>query len=1478
MRLQGCSQLLALLMYGTSTVSGDSKVGPGECTWDASPTYTGQTLVFNRVASGLSTLGSCRTRCEEAENEVRLVGYEFGSESCKCFLATGLTSASPDGTTAVRLLGGCYATRPSVWCAGINQRVALAPQGRALLTTHAYVKASMKPVAHKQFFGVASAAACVCAAFETQWIWGQSTHAHVESHWAGVHTSGVGFDYATRTCSALYTPLAVGLGMSPSIARAASNYAAYGPMSDGTSMIWAASVELSSALPEQCGDQSVELTTYFGHMISAAGPNGLERPDANTNRIRMSVEHGFDLLRSQMPTCHHISGWVELEPEGLVSGGPAHEGTNNRGVILGVLSGQHSNYVAVEGYGTRHAVNFPISESGRIVFTIDRRGAPMMSTLDTVSMWLTLCCAARPSYSSASLPTNTCPALGFSHATGAVAWKQASAANHRGVDSSFSVRYAYSSEEYTDTLETDVSKCCEYCVDSTQVTTPPPSPPPMPPPEWGLCVDDCAVADAITGIVTIYTNNGVCDVPTHCGSGRDCSDCGKAGTYHRSATDLSHPTLALRSTPSTNTYATITSCWSSSQMDVLRSCAKAFDGCHAPYQTNVNAELQATWHMLSDIHPQRIWCLPYNTLDGTNLPFSAPVNVMGFGYAMVSTIDECERICHAPCNAITWHRVTRKCTFYASTHSWANGVLPADADWSCNNNAEFAWKRTETDCSHGQLLARGVMDDHGVAWAALEATPHVVFSLNAPTSLNGMRYANRWQDLSSAVRNFTVTLYDKEMNIIGSEYFYHHCYTYDGYVTHPDEPWRGCVDTEARWDILKAPSGVYAIPVLANRGTNVDAHVANGETCSSSGGTKCTYTQCQVLCDASSSYCHAVLWFKLSGGGYKCHFYSNNFEFASATLAETDGLAMAYTFRRGPKSNDFDKHIFRFERAYALVATVRVDILSTWGNGFHPGAREVEFGYYTVGRKLDDGLAAPPPPAPLGKCSSEATNRLGTSHLASKHSTTGAQSQCSTLAGLDNIGQDKPYMVEFDIDVTTAQLQQMQGNWSTLFSMGSNLHVDAVLLGLTADLRLFHKWAPEGDAVGGLQSPSSIVAGTHRLVFQFDGHLRSTLLNGIVVATDEPLATRVSRRRRKAIFPSVVFMCKMSYRFVGSLSQLRIYDGVPCVGNGLTPGTSSPPAAPPPPPPLRGDDSLTAYWRFDGDDPLADVVHGHRLVRLGGACAASDSLAQWTHVRDRHHVNAIPTITGAVLGSSTHSLNACQAACDTQDGCYAIMHNAADDSCTLFGNSYDLRTSKARTDLRHFYIRDCSEFTPGWARLGGHGTQLVLDGSSQYMHMAFPDTPSHTDRESLTIDNHKGFTTCAIASTVKDYEPCDQADGYSKCYPVLMSNGEYPGAASASEVGNRGWSVGMNRRMCRCGSAKQHLAAWGPHHTSVQLGGVHTDESEAQALAEYDDPSKTSFDGVFTGRRSNSLFMEDGTLWDVDDLTWGVRRHDTRIH
>jgi len=165
----------------------------------------------------------------------------------------------------------------------------------------------------------------------------------------------------------------------------------------------------------------------------------------------------------------------------------------------------------------------------------------------------------------------------------------------------------------------------------------------------------------------------------------------------------------------------------------------------------------------------------------------------------------------------------------------------------------------------------------------------------------------------------------------------------------------------------------------------------------------------------------------------------------------------------------------------------------------------------------------------------------------------------------------------------------------------------------------------------------------------------------------------------------------------------------------------------------------------------------------------------------------------------------------------------------------------------------------------------VLDGASQYMHMAFPDTPNHNDRVSMTVDNHKGFTVCAIAATVKSYEPCDAADNYAKCYPVLISNGYHPGTvASESSAGDRGWSLGMNRRMCRCGAAKQHMAAWGPHHASVQLGGFKTGAQETEALAEYDDPDQIAFDGVFTGRRSNSFPMENGVLGDVDDLTWGA--------
>jgi hypothetical protein len=141
----------------------------------------------------------------------------------------------------------------------------------------------------------------------------------------------------------------------------------------------------------------------------------------------------------------------------------------------------------------------------------------------------------------------------------------------------------------------------------------------------------------------------------------------------------------------------------------------------------------------------------------------------------------------------------------------------------------------------------------------------------------------------------------------------------------------------------------------------------------------------------------------------------------------------------------------------------------------------------------------------------------------------------------------------------------------------------------------------------------------------------------------------------------------------------------------------------------------------------------------------------------------------------------------------------------------------------------------------------------------------------MTVDNDNGFTVCAVAATVNAYPECDENDDYAKCFPVLVSNGLYPGSdTSGSQAGRRGWSLGMNRRVCRCGQAKQHLAAWGPHHVNVQLGGFHTENSKAQALGEYDNPNKWSFDGVFTGRRSNSFPMENGVLGEVDDLTWGA--------
>ena len=1487
-----CGRFVAflVLLYWPSATEADRKVGTGACLWGGSSSFQGTSIDAPDAAT--TTFGVCRAHCEDHYAE-RLVGYEYGSGSCKCYLAAQNYDTSPDGATSARYPGGCYATRPSVWCTGIDRRVTLSAHGSAATATHTNVVANFKPVAHKQLAAAApSAAACVCAAFESLWQWGESTHSQVPSHWAGSGTTGVGFDYTTGACTAFFAPPAIGFGLAPSIARNPSNWPAYGSDAiNGTSTVWATTLETYTEEAPRCHENAIDLSTYFDRMYrSRPSETGaaLERPDASINLVRISVERGsgpLSLVRLDLKDhkCHHLGGWAELEQKS-----PGSEG---KGVIFGVASGSIVNYVAVEGYGKRQAVNMPIVQQSTIVLTIDRRNASTLSPPDVLSLWLTLCC------SNGESPTGTCPTLGFSsHAAGAVAWNPREEMNPPGLSSSFSVPYTYTETQAS--LETDVSECCQLCVDSTVASPPvppglpppPPPPPPTPPPEWGLCVDDCIVLDSGTGLPTDYTNNGVCDVPTHCPSGHDCTDCGEAGTRRRPASAINHPSSALRVTPSANTYATIVGCGASSTQ-AGHTCAKAFDGCHAPYQVGVNAELQATWRILSDKHTDQGWCVPYDIYTGEDLPNTSPAQVMGYRDAMAASLDECELACHAPCNAVTWHRVTRQCHFHTTAHIWADGVLPSGAEWACGGHTEFAWKRTETDCSHGQLPTRGMIDDGAVAWAAdvMDGT-NIVFSLSEPSTINGMRYANRWHATSSAVRQFRVTLYDQANGELGTETFFHHCYTADGYTTHPDEPWRGCVDTADRWDVLKSPAGRNAIPSAADRGSSVDGNVAGSAACAGVGGDACTYTYCQQLCDAASSYCHAVLWFAVLEGGYRCHFYSNNFGFGSATEVPGTALAQAFAFRRGPKGNDFDKHIFRFAHAHALVSQVRIDLLSTWGGGVQPGVREVEFGYYTVGERLDDGLAAPPPPTPLGKCSANAVNLLPTSHLASEYFTNGPNAQCSRVDTLNLPHGHSPYRIEFDITTSAIQVAEMQGNWSTLLTLGPIRQLNGIMVGLTSDMRLFHQWSPDEDAdrpyqpgaragVAGLQSTASINAGSHRLIFQYDGHLRSTIIDGVVVASDEPLLTVQARRVRQASFPSIYTMCKGGYIYTGSFSNLRIYDGVPCVGTGLTPAAHSPPAAPPPPPPLAGDDALSAYWTFDGDDPLADVVHGHRFVRMGGTCMASDENARWTHARDRHHVDALPTVLGASLGSGTHSLAECKTACNDALGCAAIVHNYHDNACVLHAGTYDLRTSQARTDGRRFYFRDCSEFTPGWARLGAHGTQLVLDGESQYMHMAFPDTTGHTDRVDMSVDNHRGFTICAVAATVNAYEACDRSDNYAKCFPTLISNGYYPGAASsASDAGSRGWSLGMNRRVCRCGAAKQHLAAWGPHHASVQLGGFHTDDSEAQALAEYDDPTHTSFDGVFTGRRSNSFPMENGVLGDVDDLTWGVSSHDTRIH
>ena len=908
--------------------------------------------------------------------------------------------------------------------------------------------------------------------------------------------------------------------------------------------------------------------------------------------------------------------------------------------------------------------------------------------------------------------------------------------------------------------------------------------------------------------------------------------------------------------------ATIVGCTSSSNFDGTRTCNKAFDGCHAPYRPDTNAELQATWRIVSDIHPQMGWCVPYSETDGSSIPLTVPAAVMGHTSIMKGSLDECELACHAPCNAVQWHRVTRLCSFYTTSHAWANANLPTNARWACDGHAEFAWKRTETDCSHGQLPPIGMWDDVGVAWAATSPTASITLTLSEPTTINGMRYANRWYSAASMVRSFTATFYDQENTEVGQQSFYHHCYTSDGYVTHPDEPWRGCVDTNTRWDIATTPVGTYAIPAPGHRGTNVDSLVSGSASCNYPGGAECTYNHCRELCDASSAACHAFHYVN-----HACSFYSDDFDLSSMTSVDSSGPAEAYGFRRGPKGNDFDKHIFRFKHAYALVQWVRIDILSTWGGGSYPGAREVEFGYYTVGERLDDGLLPPASPSPFGKCSGGAANLLPASHMAPQTAVLGSALSCFSVAAYNLSTGDAPFRIEFDIAVTTSDLAHGLGSTTMLLTLKTVAN-NAVLIGLDANHRPFYRWSYEST---GLQSNTVLTEGTHRLTFQFDGHLRSILIDGAHVMSDEPFSSVGARRMWRAQFTDAKSMCPPDHLFVGTFSNLKMYSGVPCGED----GAQSPP---PPPPPLAGDNALMAYWKFDGDDPLADAVHGHRLVRIGGMCAASDERAHWTHVRDRHSVDALPHSRGRVLNQTTSELEECQRMCDQHAECAAVIHNTNTNECELLDHTYDIRSSRPSTDSRRFYFRDCSDYAPGWARLGGHGTQLVLDGTSQYMHMAFPDTSGHTDRVGMTVDNNNGFTVCAIAATVNAYPDCDQSDDFVKCYPVLVSNGQHPvAAASDSAVGERGWSLGMNRRMCRCGSYKQHLAAWGPHHTSVQLGGFSTASIEAEALAEYDDPTRTTFDGVFTGRRSNSIVMPNGILGDIDDLTWGVRSHDTRI-
>ena len=332
----------------------------------------------------------------------------------------------------------------------------------------------------------------------------------------------------------------------------------------------------------------------------------------------------------------------------------------------------------------------------------------------------------------------------------------------------------------------------------------------------------------------------------------------------------------------------------------------------------------------------------------------------------------------------------------------------------------------------------------------------------------------------------------------------------------------------------------------------------------------------------------------------------------------------------------------------------------------------------------------------------------------------------------------------------------------------------------------------------------------------------------------------------------------------------------------------APPAPPPlPAAPIGHEEDLVAYWTFDSaTEPLVDVVGGHVLEAISTErCASNDPRARWSQLRDRH---GNPHIWGGNIGffsgnNGDHSsVEACQQSCDDHYianqanpslGCIAVRF--ATGQCSM-ARSYD-KHNRYVHGSQFAYYRDCSGYGAGWARMGGHGKQLRLDGHTTYVETSLSGDTA--DRARLHPSNTKGFTVCAIASSANSYDQCDGTTvSDTDCMPILVSNGLHPSVARATDATRRGWSLGMNRAMCRCDRGDQHMAAYGPHHTHVRLGGTGTAGGSAgleqslvdQALAQYDGNVNGLYDGVFTGRMSGGFAIENGVLGDVDDITWGA--------